>query len=597
MTTPTPEITRGLLLRWVAWFGALNAVLFALVGLRYVAAFGLPGGPLATAYMVLAFIGQFAVLGVVPSVLLLGPLLAVIPRRGLIIPLGVIIGALGLSLIVLDTNIFAQYRFHLSALTVALFDTSTWVLTVTVFLALLGFQALLAGIVWNFVSGSRQRSGVLVGLLLTLAWLGGQGIHIWADATAYVPVTSFTRYLPAYFPIKAKRRLAKLGWVDPEEVEKQRLLRQADAPDSGQLLYPLSPLQCAAPERPLNVLVVLIDALRPDRVTAAAMPTVHALAEQGLHFTNHYSGGNSSRMGIFSLFYGLPSTYWQTFYDTQRQPVLMEQMLGLDYEVSAFSSVGFGSPAQIDRTLFAAVDPAARQVGEASEGRDRNQAITEQWQTWFANRDTARPFFSFLYYDPGNAKDTGTQGGLSGNELQDKIAGYDRGIASIDADVAELLADLEAAGIADDTLVLVTGDHGYEFDELGLGYVGHASNYGPWQLRTPLIMRWPGRDPQRFGQRSAHQDVPATLLQEAYGCSNPASDYSSGDNLFAGKSWDWILAGSYNSHAIVETDKIVVNNPGGFIEVLGTDYRPQQGLTLDAERLEEAVVEMRRFYR
>ena len=72
---------------------------------------------------------------------------------------------------------------------------------------------------------------------------------------------------------------------------------------------------------------------------------------------------------------------------------------------------------------------------------------------------------------------------------------------------------------------------------------------------------------------------------------------SSGDNLFAGKSWDWILAGSYNSHAIVETDKIVVNNPGGFIEVLGTDYRPQQGLTLDAERLEEAVVEMRRVYR
>ena len=43
-------------------------------------------------------------------------------------------------------------------------------------------------------------------------------------------VTSFTRYLPAYFPMKAKRRLAKLGWVDPEEVEKQRLLRRADAP-------------------------------------------------------------------------------------------------------------------------------------------------------------------------------------------------------------------------------------------------------------------------------------------------------------------------------------------------------------------------------
>ena len=95
-----------------------------------------------------------------------------------------------------------------------------------------------------------------------------------------------------------------------------------------------------------------------------------------------------------------------------------------------------------------------------------------------------------------------------------------------------------------ETLVIIASDHGYEFDELGLGNIGHGSNYGPWQLRSTLLMRWPGRKPQVYTHRSAHQDLPGTLLQEVFGCANPVSDYSSGGNLFDGKSWDWIIAGS-----------------------------------------------------
>jgi hypothetical protein len=597
-TSASVPVTRSNLVRWVGWFGITNGLLLGLVGLRYLLAFGLPNGLLATIYVVLVFIAQFALLGFLPMMLLAGSLALAAPKKKLVFPLGVLIAALALSLLILDTNIFSQYRFHLSGMTVVLFDTSTWVMTGIIFAALLAFQAMLAGIVWQWVSSKSSQRGVMLATILVFVWCGGQGIHIWADATAYVQVTSFTRYLPAYFPLKAKRRLAKLGWVDPEEVEKQRLLRHADAPDSGQLDYPLHPLVCEAPEQKFNFIFVLIDALRPDKISSDNTPAIDALAEESILFANHYSGGNSSRMGIFSLFYGIPSTYWQAFYDTQQQPVLMQQLLANDYEIAAFSSVGFGSPAQIDRTVFAAVDPAVRQVGVAGDGEDRNQAITRQWRKWFAGRpDKTQPFFSFLYYDPGNAKDSGNTGGVSASELDQKIQGYMRGLNRIDADVADVLSKLDSSGLADQTIVIVTGDHGYEFDELGLGYVGHASNYGPYQLKSPLIMRWPGRGAQRFEHRSAHQDLPATLLQDVLGCANPASDYSSGENLFAGESWEWLMAGSYNSHAIVETDKIIVTNPGGFIEILGPDYRPDRSLEIDAGRMEEAVIEMRRFYR
>jgi membrane-anchored protein YejM (alkaline phosphatase superfamily) len=110
-------------------------------------------------------------------------------------------------------------------------------------------------------------------------------------------------------------------------------------------------------------------------------------------------------------------------------------------------------------------------------------------------------------------------------------------------------------------------------------------------------MSWPGRAPQRFTNRSAHQDLPGTLLHDLFGCTNPYNDYSSGGNLFDAKSWEWIVAGSYNSYAVIEPDKIVVNNVGGLVELLGPDYRPDPALRLDASRIEDVMLEMRRFYK
>ncbi len=598
MTEPQP-VTRGLLIRWSAWFGILNAGLFALIGVRYLLIFGWPDDALAALYVALAYIGQFAVLGYLPLALL-GCLVALLwPRKAVLLSLGVVAGSFGLSLMVLDTNVFEQYRFHLSALSVALFDTSTWVLTGVVFLALLGFQAMLAGSVWKFVTARRARRGGWLAAALILVWCGGQGIHIWADATAHTAVTGFTRFMPLYFPLKAKRRLAKLGWVDPAEVEKQRLLRRANAPDSGQLRYPLAPMQCSTDTALPNIAVIVIDALRPDRIDAQRTPALAAFAAEAQQFTDHYSGGNSSRMGFFSLFYGLPSTYWQSFYDLQRPPVLMQQLDAHGYEVMAFSAVGFGSPAQIDRTLFAATPPTSRRTpGEHTYGSD-NSAITVLWEQWLTQRaDPARPWFGLLYYDPGKFA-VGQPAGFPAewSEARKLEAGYMARLGANDREIAAVLATLDAVDNDRDTLVIITSDHGYEFDELGLGYLGHASNYGEWQLRATLLMRWPGREPRIFRHRSAHQDVPATLLEEVFGCSNPPSDYSSGSNLFAGKEWEWMIAGSYTSHAIVEPGQLVVSYPGGLIELLGKDYRPDAALELHPAVMQEAMSEMRRFFK
>jgi membrane-anchored protein YejM (alkaline phosphatase superfamily) len=213
-TTSRPA--RGLLLRWIGWFGIVNAFLFALVGFRYLLAFGMPESGPALIYIALAFVGQFSVLGFLPMMLLLGPVAVVLPRKGLIMALGVVLAAISLTILVLDTNIFAEYRYHLSRLTVEIFEPSTWLFAGIIFALVLAFQAMLAGNIWQRVVRGGNRKGLWLAVTLILVWFGGQGMHVWGDAIAYAPVTGFTRFMPLYFPMKAKRRLAALGWVEQQ---------------------------------------------------------------------------------------------------------------------------------------------------------------------------------------------------------------------------------------------------------------------------------------------------------------------------------------------------------------------------------------------
>jgi len=601
---PLPDgLSRGTLLRWVGWFGLLNGGLFALVGTRYLFAYTWSDDLLANLYIALTTLSQFALLGTLPLFLLALPLVLVFPKRRLISALGILYGALGLTLMVLDTQIFEQYRYHMSALTVAIFETSTWVLAAVTFLSVLGFEFMLAGIVWRKVIADKSgRPGVWIAMLLVFSWLTSQSIHIWADATSYVPVTQFTRVLPLYYPMKAKRRLVSLGLMDEAEMERLRELNQARIPEAGQLNYPLSPMICPEGQALPNILMIVVDAMRRDYLSESLTPAMKSFAADSQDFQNHYSGGNSSRMGYFSMFYGLPSTYWQAFYASQQAPVLMDVILGNGYQTMLSSSVGFGSPSQIDRTVFAGV-PGQKSGTEGDNDTELNQAVTADWLNFvnlnFVNKGrSSSPFFGFLYYDPGSdwpAPDGKDESSL--NEAERKRAGYKRGLSFIDNEIARVLESLDKDGLAENTIVILASDHGYEFDELGLGYIGHASNFSRYQLVSTLLMRWPGRNPEVFTHRSAHQDLPGTLLQEVFRCENPVADYASGGNLFDRNDWDWIIAGSYNAHAIVEPDKTVVTYPGGLMEVLGEDYKPRKGLSVDGDVAQDVMQEMRRFYR
>jgi len=73
-----------------------------------------------------------------------------------------------------------------------------------------------------------------------------------------------------------------------------------------------------------------------------------------------------------------------------------------------------------------------------------------------------------------------------------EIAGYWCHIAALDRNIGRLMAALDEAGIAEDTIVVFTSDHGDI-----LGSHGHQRKQKPWEesLMVPFVMRWPGHTP------------------------------------------------------------------------------------------------------
>ena len=95
------------------------------------------------------------------------------------------------------------------------------------------------------------------------------------------------------------------------------------------------------------------------------------------------------------------------------------------------------------------------------------------------------------------------------------IAQYDGAIAYMDAAIQSIFTALEARGIADDTIVIVNGDHGETLYDHECWF-DHHGIYEP-TLVVPLIIRYPGALPagKRVSGFNQHKDLVPTILELA----------------------------------------------------------------------------------
>jgi len=606
---------RRRLLRFTGWFFSLNVLVLMLASLRNLAVTEMPGGILAPIFTALMFVAHCSLLAFLPALLLV-PLALLWPRARLVLPLATTLAAILLAVVLIDTVVFQQYRFHLNAEVfnllfggaageILVFPVAMYLQLALYVLAIFGIQALLARLVWRRIAAvPRGRLGYALAASLVLAFLMQGAIHAWADVTGYTPVTRQTRILLGYLPITAESRLRKLG-VDVERADAALL-----AADGGSsLAYPLRSLTCEPPAAPLNLLFLVIDSWRRDALDEAVTPHISRLAPRSLNFTDHLAGGSATRTGIFSMFYGIPGTYWHAMLAEKRGPVLVSEMLRQNYEISIFASSKLVNP-EFHRTAFVEVENLRlRSVGDDSAERDLD--ATEDLLVFLEQRSGERPFFSMLFLDAPHAYHVPDDFPQPFQPSLDKVNYFSLSndfdptpmrnrylncVRFNDDLIGRVLETLERNGLMENTAIVVTGDHGQEFNENGLNYWGHDGNFSGYQVDVPLLLYWPGREGATYTHRTSHYDLVPTLMDDLLGCTNEHEDYSVGHHLLRPGGREHLLLANFTDYAIVQPDRIVAVYPYG-VEVLDPRYRPIPDAKLDKTVMLEALRQRGRFYK
>ena len=124
---------------------------------------------------------------------------------------------------------------------------------------------------------------------------------------------------------------------------------------------------------------------------------------------------------------------------------------------------------------------------------------------------TESPFFLFLnYFDPhGPYEAPAPFGGSFGQEPSDR---YDEEILYMDHHIGRLLGEMKK-GLFEDSLILVTADHGELLGEHG--EMGHGASLFEEEIRVPFLVKYPGDEvsPGRSGEPVHHVDVLPLVLE------------------------------------------------------------------------------------
>ncbi len=483
----------------------------------------------------------------------------------------------------IDAHVFYMFRYHV---TPGVFDlmynmngqiiditgeTRKSIAYETAFVVVYSVAAVIGAVILSRKGFKARRVAKWVVLGYILANL----VNAWGAATGKQSIMEIASRVPMYFPVSINHTLIRWGLLSEDMLRN----RSADVNTAGVFNYPRKEISYGNMGPKHNVLVLAVDALRFDMLSSDVMPNAWKFAQDNYNFTNYYSGGNSTRGGIFTFFYGIPGQYFAQAKATGVRAAVVSAALDRGYDVATFTSATLAMP-EFNETVFANI-LNLRIESPMGEAWERDNSAVEDFGKYLENRDRDQPFFAFIFLDnvhgismPADSPHPFKpfQYGVNYLDLTEQkdpipfLNLYKNTCNYADNNIGRVLQALEDQGLMDDTVVIITADHGQEFNENKLNYWGHGSNFTDWQIKVPLVVHWPGRGSGVNHTLSVCYDVSTTLMQDLFKVKYPSYDYSVGFNLFdLPKDRINFLSGSHMTNAWVEQERIVVIDNYGML--------------------------------
>ncbi|XNM47161.1 LPS biosynthesis-modulating metalloenzyme YejM [Escherichia coli] len=536
---------------WGHWFALFNILLSLVIGSRYLFIADWPTTLAGRIYSYVSIIGHFSFLVFATYLLILFPLTFIVGSQRLMRFLSVILATAGMTLLLIDSEVFTRFHLHLNPIVWQLVinpdenemarDWQLMFISVPVILLL---ELVFATWSWQKLRSltRRRRFARPLAAFLFIAFIASHVVYIWADANFYRPITMQRANLPLSYPMTARRFLEKHGLLDAQEYQR-RLIEQGN-PDAVSVQYPLSELRYRDMGTGQNVLLITVDGLNYSRFEKQ-MPALAGFAEQNISFTRHMSSGNTTDNGIFGLFYGISPSYMDGILSTRTPAALITALNQQGYQLGLFSSDGFTSPLYRQALLSDFSMPSVRTQSD--------EQTATQWINWlgrYAQEDNR--WFSWVSFNGTNIDDSNQQA---------FARKYSRAAGNVDDQINRVLNALRDSGKLDDTVVIITAGRGIPLSE-----EEETFDWSHGHLQVPLVIHWPGTPAQRINALTDHTDLMTTLMQRLLHVSTPASEYSQGQDLFnPQRRHYWVTAADNDTLAITTPKKtLVLNNNGKY---------------------------------
>lgn len=324
-------------------------------------------------------------------------------------------------------------------------------------------------------------------------------------------------------------------------------------------------LGCSAAEQPTpNVLIITIDTLRSDRLSAYGFaghetPNIDRLADDGALFENAFSDApwttpamSSVMTGTYPTRHGFRSTNANRL--GQEQVTLAELLRARGYATAAIvGSFPLDSIYQLDQgfdvyddefTLpiwkYPGLDaqhvesefiekPEAQAMfalnKAVNDSRRTDAQVTDAALAWLEGRPE-QPFFLWVHYFGPHTKPDWTI--PEEKRYRRQNAQYDPDVRVVDRELGRLLERFDARPLRDRTLVVFHADHAESLGEQG--YIGHGMLLNDATMRIPLVLRFPPRIPAgtRVDAQVRNVDILPTVLDAL---ALPIPDQAAGASL------------------------------------------------------------------
>lgn len=569
-------------------------------------------------YYLIAAFGQAVLISAIPFIAIFLPIAIGTKFYKTGLGLYFFIGFLLNILIYINGIVFQLYKFHINGFVLSLLfgegAGEVFVFNSTLIWQVTGIIALILGIflfisytglkLHRYVTGRYVR---IYSLIAILCIVSSHLVHAYAAATGKYSIQNVARFLPQFYPLTANSLMLELGVVQRDD------LYIEDKSGNASVNYPLNALEISNDSCQKNIVFIVLDSWNPRTFNADICPNITKFGERGLVFQNHLSSSCGTRGGIFGLFFGVSSCYWKDFEIGGVQPLFIRTMLDEGYAVKAFPSASLdGVP--FYRIVFGDVkDIRIDTPGDTPF--DRDIKITDDFIEFLDQQkvdSTGKPFFSLVFYDLLHAIEIPAEHRVKfqpswefanyiklNNDLDPTpfFNLYKNCAWYVDSLVGQVIHKLEENDMLKNTIVVVTGDHGQEFNENHKNFWGHGSNFSNSQIHVPMIYFDNTLAPRTYFHRTTHYDVVPTLMHNILGVKNPTEDYSMGRLMTDSIRLPFHIAGSPDNYAFIMDNVIYEQKTGGAVAITDSCLNEIPRSEINTPLLLEAINYKNRFYK